>query len=131
MLHSKSAEQIAVENEIDNYVRNIEVIMALSDVFKRFKGDSIVAKKLFCLYGSGYIIPDLLTEIREYKSGYAIISESKASLPRDQEHWDEYYKQLIKYDKEFQGWSCPIHDHDIVFVTESTLHASFPNLLKT
>lgn len=125
MSQSKSAQQIEVENEIDNYVRNIEVTMALSDVFKRFKGESTVAKKLFYSGGSDHVTPDLVTEICEYKLGYGIVSESKASLPQNSDHWIQDYKQLLRYDKELLGWSCPIQNHDIVFVTETTLTSKF------
>lgn len=121
MSQSKSTQQIEVENEIDNYVRNIEVTMALSNVFKRFKGESTVAKKLFCSGGSDHVTPDLVTEI----SGYGIVSESKASLPQNSDHWIPDYKQLLRYDKELLGWSCPIQNHDIVFVTETTLTSKF------
>lgn len=125
MLQSKSKERIEVENEIDNYVRNIEVVVALSDVFDRFDGENVIAKKLLYSDGNGSVTPDLLTEIRDYKSGYGILSETKASLPSDRERWHEDYNQLLRYDKEFQGWSSPIQNHDIVFVTESTLTRKF------
>jgi uncharacterized LabA/DUF88 family protein len=120
MSQSKSKQRIAVENEIDNYIRNIEVISALTKVFDDYDGSSTIAKKLYRLEGSNVVTPDLVTEIGKY----GFVSESKASLPKDQNHWIEYYQQLLKYDK-VENWIDSIQNYDIVFVTETTLTRKF------
>jgi hypothetical protein len=78
MLQSKSNEQVKVDNEIDNYVRNIEVLIALSKIFEEYKGKSTIGKRLKFVNQSGDVTPDLITEINDFQSGYGILSESKA-----------------------------------------------------
>jgi hypothetical protein len=120
----KSPRQIE-EEQIDNYERNIQVLVALSDIFRKYGGNSIIGKKL-TFSEDGYITPDLVTEMNYNSAGYGILSESKVSLPQNQEYWQHDLEQLKKYDRdELQGWSFNVQNHDIVFVTDGTITLKF------
>ncbi len=67
-----------------------------------------------------------MTEMIYNSEGYGILSESKVSLPQNQEYWKQDLEQLKKYDtNELQGWSTNIQNHDIVFVTDGIITLKF------
>ena len=125
MLVSKSQHQIDIENKIDNYIRNIQVLVALSSVFSEYNGDSTIGKKLKFKQEDGHITPDLVTEMKIDSNGLGILSESKVSLPRKEDYWIEYFDQLKKYDKQLKGWSSNIQSHDLIFVTDGLYTRKF------
>jgi hypothetical protein len=58
--------------------------------------------------------------------GYGILSESKVSLPQNQDYWKRGFEQLKKYvTNELRGWSSNIQNHDTVFVTDGIITLKF------
>ena len=54
-----------------------------------------------------------------------MVSESKVSLPQNQEYWHDDFEQLRKYDKELQGWHSSIQTHNIIFITDGLVTLKF------
>lgn len=120
----KSPKQVEREL-INNYERNIQVLVSLTAIFDKFGGDSIIGKKLNIAQKDGYITPDLVTEMRYKSIDYGIISESKVSLPLNQDYWKDDFEQLQRYDKDLKGWDTSVQTHDILFVTDGIVTLKF------
>lgn len=122
-MSQSSPSQNKILIEINNYVQNIEIAVALSSIFERFDGIPFIGNKLFVApKQSEYVRPDVRGEFNGDMEGYAVLCESKVSLPNpDKISWDEDIDQLKSYDNDFVGWKTKIKDHEIVCITATTL----------
>lgn len=122
MSQSKSHQQIEIENKIDNYIRNIQVLITLSSIFQRYGGENGIGSKMTYTTFKGEnaeVTPDLVTEMPAKNLG--IISESKVSLANNTDYWKEHYDQIKKYDSDLFGWTGSINEYDLLFVTDTIL----------
>lgn len=93
---SNSESRDKILRQIDIYIQNIQVLVALSSIFSSYKGKNFIGKKLESK-DKLLVTPDLVTEFHDHDKGnYAIVSESKSSMPRDHERWNKDLKQLKK-----------------------------------
>ncbi len=129
MLPSKSELRNKKLREIDTYIQNIEVIVALSNILSFFGAKNVIGKGLKDKNrpDSEPVRPDLTSEFPNNieSKGYAIISESKTSFPREKEYRKKEVDQLKSYDAEFDNWDTDIRNHDIILVTDVMLAPQF------
>ena len=126
------SEEDKIKIQIDNYIQNIEAITALSELLGPYGGKSVIGKKLF-LDGKkdAFVTPDLVTEFDSKVASYGVLTESKSSLPEDQDRWLEEAEQLINYDNKLTGWTKTVKDHCIIMITQPTLTRKFWSYLKS
>lgn len=125
------SEEDKIKIQIDNYIQNIEAIVALSELFHPYGSKSVIGKKLFIKEKDGaFITPDLVTEFGGGQKSFGVLTESKSSLPDDQDRWLEAAKQLKNYDNDLKGWNLNISDHCIIIITQPVLTRKFWAYLK-
>lgn len=122
----ESQDNNDVEVKIDNYIRNIQVIVAISSIIEKNNGSSIIGKKLTYIEDDilKFVTPDLVSEIATESSSVTnsgLLSESKVSLSRNQEYWIKHYQQIKRYDQDLCGWDNDIKSHDIIMITDTIL----------
>ena len=126
MSQSQSKSRIDIVRDIDHYEQNILIIIALSKIYSKYAGESVVGKKLYRMSTERTeVTPDLVTEFKSEDQFWAIISESKSSLPKDSERWMKIVEQLERYDNELENWKEDVKNHDIVMVTDLTISSRF------
>lgn len=67
-------------------------------------------------------------------SSQGIVAEAKLGLPRNLEHWEDDFEQLLKYDDELAGWwnsGGAIDRHDIVALVPIERAVPFTDNLQT
>jgi hypothetical protein len=134
MLHnlSQSKSKNEIIRDLDHYEQNILIITALIQIYREFKGKSVVGKKLKCKSNEEtQITPDLVTEFDYENGALGLISESKSSLPKDTERWIRVLEQIARYDQSFANWKKKIKKHDIMLVTDITISSRIWDFIKS
>lgn len=70
------------------------------------------------------VTPDLIIQLDETKG---VAAEVKISFPRNNDHWEDDFKQLLKYDDDLEGWwteNKKITNHDIVLLPHQSRAAA-------
>lgn len=130
------ASQQVIREEVDNYKDTIYAIVGFMNLFRyddesKSMRDNILLFQGCKLYprveeenaedernnNGEYITPDIGIVLSE---DYGIIGEVKCSFPRDNTLWKDDFVQLMKYDRELNGWPTitgNIKTHDVVLLT--------------
>ena len=144
MSEKRIREQINKTLEkIDNYKQTLEAIISFShvlrwdDIKKEFKPNSyrFIARKMDTseenrIIPNNEINPDLIVQLDE---NYGIVGEVKKSFPKNKNHWEGNFNQLIKYDDNLQGWKTPneyIKTSDIVLLTHYKIKVDVSDYIK-
>lgn len=116
---------ISVRDEINNYKMTVAALQAFVDFVAHQDGRDMehilhsLGRKMDtspdnAIQSNTPITPDGVVQ-RSEESGYVL--EAKASLPRDQDAWQDDMNQLRKYDDDLVGWWTAmerIHESDVV-----------------
>ncbi len=112
----ESKEINHVLDQIDNYKQTIEALVSMANVvISDYSGKAWLGRVMRAEAGiapDNEVTPDLVAQIQDY----ALISEAKQSLPREQSHWDELVLQVRRYDGKLLGWIGDPKPHDLTLL---------------
>lgn len=126
-----------IQEEIDNYKDTLYAIIGFMNLY-RFDDESGLMRPDVVLFQGRRLSPKLKkaeSDVEQDKSGQSewvtpdigillptgigVIGEVKTSFPEDRAKWISDFKQLMKYDRDLEGWpsaSGTVSSHDIVLI---------------